>query len=65
MFNPLHPTVQEAIIGFAREIGQRYAKFPAFRGISFNMFAAAMPWFGSIHSGYDDYSVNLFAQKPV
>ncbi len=63
MFNPLHPTVQEAIIGFAREIGQRYAKFPAFRGISFNMFASAMPWFGSIDSGYDDYSVALFCKE--
>ncbi len=39
MFNPLHPTVQEAIIGFVREIGQRYGKHPAFKGISFNMFA--------------------------
>ena len=63
MFNPLHPTVQEALVGFVREIGTRYAKFPAFRGISFNMFASAMPWFGSIHSGYDDYSINLFEKE--
>jgi hypothetical protein len=27
------------------------------------MFASAMPWFGSIHFGYDDYSVNLFAKE--
>jgi len=63
MFNPLHPTVQEAIIGLAREIGQRYGSYPAFKGISFNMFASAMPWFGSIHSGYDDYSVSLFQKE--
>ena len=49
MFNPLHPTVQEAILGFVKEIGERYAKYPAFRGVSFNMFLAAMPWFGTIH----------------
>ncbi len=63
MFNPLHPTVQEAILGFVREIGQRYAKFLAFRGISFNMFASAMPWFGSIDSGYDDYTIALFSKE--
>lgn len=60
MFNPLHPVVQDALKTFVREIGQRYARYPAFRGISFNMFASAMPWFGSIHSGYDDYSIALF-----
>ena len=63
MFNPLHPTVQEAVIGFAREIGQRYGKYPAFKGISFNMFASAMPWFGSIHFGYDDHTVALFQKE--
>jgi hypothetical protein len=63
MFNPLHPTVREALVGFVREIGTRYAEFPAFRGISFNMFASAMPWFGSIHSGYDDYSIGLFEKE--
>ena len=63
MFNPLHPTVQEAIIGFVKEIGERYAKYPAFKGISFNMFLAAMPWFGTIQFGYDDYSVALFTKE--
>ncbi|MBN2309787.1 MAG: hypothetical protein JXR94_12495 [Candidatus Hydrogenedentes bacterium] len=63
MFNPLHPTVQEAILAFVTEIGQRYARFPAFKGISFNMFASAMPWFGSIHVGYDDYTTRLFEDE--
>ncbi|MBU4272261.1 MAG: family 10 glycosylhydrolase [Planctomycetes bacterium] len=63
MFNPLHPTVQEAILGFVEEIGRRYGKYPAFQGISFNMFASAMPWFGSIRFGYDDYSVALFEKE--
>lgn len=63
MFNPLHPTVQEAILGFVAEIGQRYAKHRSFKGISFNMFASAMPWYGSIHSGYDDYSIALFEKE--
>jgi len=63
IFNPLHPVVQEAILGFVREIADRYAKYPAFRGISFNMFASSMPWFGSIHSGYDDHSIRLFERE--
>lgn len=63
MFNPLHPVVQEAILGFVAEIGQRYSQHRSFKGISFNMFASAMPWFGSIHSGYDDYSLGLFEQE--
>jgi hypothetical protein len=63
MFNPLHPTVQAAILRLVREIGQRYGKYPAFKGISFNVFASSMPWFGSIHFGYDDYSVGLFEKE--
>lgn len=63
MFNPLHPTVQEAILGFVREIGERYGKFKSFKGISFNMYASCMPWFGSIRSGYDDLSVKMFQEE--
>ena len=63
MFNPLHPTVRDALREFVREIGTRYARHPSFRGVSFNMFASAMPWFGSIHSGYDDYSLALFEEE--
>ncbi len=63
MFNPLHPTVQKAILTFVAEIGAHYGKYPAFKGISFNMFASAMPWFGSIHLGYDDHTIHLFEQE--
>lgn len=63
IFNPLHPVVQETIIRFVREIGERYGKYPAFKGISLNMFSSCMCWFGSIHLGYDDYTVGLFEQE--
>ena len=63
MFNPVHPVVQKTILRFVAEIGERYAKYPAFKGISFNMFASAMPWFGSIHAGYDDYTISLFEKE--
>jgi len=63
IFNPLHPIVQEAIIGFVREIAERYGKHPTFKGIAFTMWAPSMLWFGSIHSGYDDCTVGLFEKE--
>lgn len=63
MFNPLHPEVRGAILRFVREIGARYGKYRSFKGVSFNMFGSCMPWFGSIHAGYDDYTIALFEQE--
>lgn len=63
IFNPLHPIVQETIVGFISEIGRRYGKYKAFKGISINMWAPTLIWFGSIHSGYDDFAINLFEQE--
>jgi len=63
IFNPLHPVVQEAIVGFVREIAERYGKHPAFKGIAFTMWAPSLLWFGSLHSGYDDYTVGLFEKE--
>ncbi len=63
MFNPLHPVVQEAIVGFVDEIAQRYGKYKAFKGIAITMWAPTLIWFGSIHSGYDDFTVGLFEKE--
>ena len=63
IFNPLHPTVQEAILRFVGEIGRKYGPYPSFRGVSFNMFASCMPWFGSLHAGYDDTTARLFHEE--
>jgi hypothetical protein len=63
IFNPLHPTVQEAILGFVREIAERYSGYSAFTGISFNYFAANMLWFGSLRGGYDDTTIRMFEQE--
>lgn len=63
IFNPLHPVVQEAILGFVKEIAERYGKSPAFKGISFNMWQSTILWFGSIRSGYDDYTISLFEKE--
>jgi hypothetical protein len=58
--NPLHPDVQKAILRFITEIGARYGSHPAFKGINLNLWAPTITWFGSIHSGYDDYTVGEF-----
>ncbi len=63
MFNPLHPTVQKAILGIIQEIVDRYGQSPAFKGISLNMWHATILWYFSLKSGYDDYTVNLFEKE--
>lgn len=63
MFNPLHPTVQDAVVGLAEEIAQRYKGYPAFKGLSFNMWHATILWYASLNSGYDDYTVALFEKE--
>jgi len=63
IFNPLHPVVQEAIIRLVTEIVDLYGDFQAFKGISFNMWHSTFLWFGSIRSGYDDYTVSLFEKE--
>lgn len=63
MFNPLHPTVQKAILAVTSEIANRYSKYPAFKGIAVNMWHATITWFFSLNAGYDDYTAALFQQE--
>jgi len=63
IFNPLHPVVQEAIVGLAGEIAQRYARYPAFKGISFNIWHSTILWFFTTKIGYDDYTVGTFEKE--
>lgn len=63
MFNPLHPVTQEKVLAFVQEILDRYAQYPAFQGLSFNLFIGSVFWFGSLHAGYDDYTVGLFERE--
>jgi hypothetical protein len=63
IFNPLHPTVQHAVRAVIRELAERYGSYAAFKGISINLWAPTIVWFGSLHSGYDDYTVSLFEKE--
>ena len=63
IFNPLHPVVQKAILAHFQEIAERYGQYPAFRGVNLNLWAPTILWFGSLQSGYDDYTVGLFQKE--
>ncbi|HOD48709.1 MAG TPA: family 10 glycosylhydrolase [Candidatus Hydrogenedentes bacterium] len=63
IFNPLHPVVQDAVVGLAAEIAERYKGHPSFKGISFNMWHATILWYASLDAGYDDYTVSLFSKE--
>jgi hypothetical protein len=63
MFNPLHPTTQEKVLEYVGEVADRYGRWPAFRGISLNLYVGSVLWFGSLYSGYDDYTIKLFQEE--
>ncbi|MBI5684979.1 MAG: family 10 glycosylhydrolase [Verrucomicrobia bacterium] len=63
IFNPLHPTVQDAMLGLVQEVVDRYGRYPAFKGIDFWFNASTTLWFVSLRSGYDDYTVGLFQKE--
>jgi len=60
IFNPLHPVVQGAAIGFMRELAHRYGGHPAFRGVAVGLWCQTFLWYGSLRRGYDDVSVGRF-----
>ena len=63
IFNPLHPVVQDAVVGLAEEIAGRYRGHPSFKGISFNLWHATILWYASLDAGYDDYTIGLFTRE--
>ncbi len=59
MFNPLHPTVQNALVEYFEEISSRFGTKKAFKGVSLNIWHATIVWFSSLQIGYDDYTMSL------
>ncbi len=60
IFNCLHPEVREPVRRFFVNVCRNYAHHANFRGISVTMWAPTMLWFGSIRSGYDDWTIGEF-----
>lgn len=63
IFNPVHPAVQKAALGFVREIGRRFGGHPAFRGIAVGLWCETFLWYVSLQRGYDDVSLRLFEEE--
>ncbi len=63
IFNPLHPEVQDALLAFIGEVADRYAGFSSFSGVSINLYAGSMLWFGSLRNGYDDFTAEIFERE--
>ena len=61
-FNPLHPVVRGYVDAQIDDLLERYAAKPAFKGIVFHLTKHAIPWFGSIEAGYNDYNIDAFEQ---
>ncbi|MCX7598342.1 MAG: family 10 glycosylhydrolase [Armatimonadetes bacterium] len=62
-YNPIHPIVRQALIEYVEEAVDRYAKYPALEGISLLVGQGNCVFFGSLQSGYDDYTVGLFEKE--
>lgn len=61
IFNVLHPFVQERLIAFFREVAEKYREHASFKGFSVTMWAPTLLWFGSLRSGYDDWTAARFS----
>ena len=62
-YNPIHPIVRQALQEYVEEAVDRYAKYPALEGISLIVGQGNCVFFGSIQSGYDDFTVGLFEKE--
>jgi len=63
MYNPLHPTVQDALEKLFAEIGNRYGCRKNFAGISIPLWGTTFLWFSSMESGYDDFTFALLEKE--
>ena len=63
IFNPVHPVVQNALLGSVREIATRYGKHPSYKGLNIFCYGSSTLGFGSIRNGYDDTTIRLFERE--
>ena len=60
-YNPLHPRVQEAMLGVVRELAERYRQHPSFGGLAVQLTANGFAQLPGADWGYDDDTVSRFA----
>ena len=59
-YNPLHPRVQEAMLGVVRELAERYGEHPSFGGLAVQLTADGYSQLPGPDWGYDDETVARF-----
>ncbi|WP_276499482.1 LamG domain-containing protein [Pontibacter litorisediminis] len=62
-YNPADPRVMASVNAIVQEITARYAKAPAFDGISLVMARPKLFTFGSLASGYNDSNLQRFQKE--
>ncbi len=63
VFNCLHPEVRRQVKEYFAELADRLSAYPAFEGLSVNLWHATFLWFANLNSGYDDCTVGLFEKE--
>jgi hypothetical protein len=62
-YNPLHPRVQEAMLGVVRELIERYGQHPSFGGLAVQLTADGYSQLPGVNWGYDDDTVSRFVSE--
>lgn len=63
IFNPLHPVTRGNIAEYLYELAGKYSGHSSFKGLAVNFWHGTILWFGSLKTGYDDYSIGLFESE--
>ena len=58
--NFFHPLTQSEIEKMVRALVREGARYPAFKGISLQLYRDSALWWGDIESGYNDYCIEAF-----
>jgi len=59
-YNPLNPRVQDAVLDVVRELVDRYARHPSFRGVALELSSVGYLQFPGLDWGYDDETIERF-----
>jgi hypothetical protein len=62
-YNPLHPRVQQVMLGVVRELAERYGRHPSFGGVSIQLTADGYAQLPGPDCGFDDDTVARFVRE--
>ncbi|MBN1669672.1 MAG: LamG domain-containing protein [Kiritimatiellae bacterium] len=59
-YNALHPAVQKPVKALVGEMAHRYARSPAFGGVTLHLTRCQLLWPGDLDASYDDWTIAQF-----